>query len=202
MTTSCVHLDLLDSIDTDAFLMALRWFIARRGKPFEILSDRGTNFRGGAAELQASVAALEAPIREQLAGQEIEFRFNPPSSPHFGGTWEREIKSVKTALQVVLGNQTVTETVLQTVLRESSMQSPWVTSLAMLQTLTQSRQTYCLWDVVMHLSPKQSMHLVICSEDGDDIIARFLQTTSGPTSVVTICLTCRSDRNGRGRLTT
>ncbi|XP_070410955.1 uncharacterized protein [Nothobranchius furzeri] len=118
MTTSCVHIDLLESIDTDAFLMGLRRFIARRGKPFEILADRGTNFRGGAAELQTSFQTLEAPIQKQLAGQKIEFRFNPPGSPHFGGTWEREIKSVKAALRVVLQDQTVTESVLQTVLIE------------------------------------------------------------------------------------
>ncbi|KAL4008256.1 hypothetical protein ACER0C_002108 [Sarotherodon galilaeus] len=118
MTTSCVHLDLLDSIDTDAFLMVLRRFIARRGKPYEILSDCGTNFRGGETELRSSFSALEAPVKEQLAEQKIEFRFNPPGSPHFGGTWEREIRSVKTALQVVLGGNTVTEAVLQTVLVE------------------------------------------------------------------------------------
>ena len=118
MTTSCVYLDLLESIDTDAFLMALHRFIARRGKPFEILSDRGTNFRGGAAELQASFAALEVPLQEQLARQQIEFRFNPPGSPHFGGTWEREIKSIKSALQVILQDHTVAEPVLQTVLIE------------------------------------------------------------------------------------
>ncbi|XP_049326051.1 uncharacterized protein LOC111195703 [Astyanax mexicanus] len=118
MTTSCVHLDLLESIDTDAFLMALRRFVARRGKPFEILSDRGTNFRGGAAELQDAFASLEDSLRQHLADQQIAFRFNPPNAPHFGGTWEREIKSVKAALQVVLGNQTVMESVLRTVLIE------------------------------------------------------------------------------------
>lgn len=118
MMTSCVHLDLLESIDTDAFLMSLRRFIARRGKPFEILADRGTNFRGGAAELQASFAALEVPLQEQLARQQIKFRFNPPGSPHFGGTWEQEIKSIKSALQVILQDHTVAEPVLQTVLIE------------------------------------------------------------------------------------
>ncbi|XP_005167247.1 uncharacterized protein [Danio rerio] len=118
MTTSCIHLDLLESMDTDAFLMALRRFVSRRGKPFEILADRGTNFRGGATELQEAFTALEASLKEQLAGQEITFQFNPPHAPHFGGTWEREIRSVKTALQVVLGNRTVTESVLRTVLVE------------------------------------------------------------------------------------
>lgn len=44
MTTSCVHLDLLHSMDTDDFLMTLWRFIAHSGKPFEILADQGTNF--------------------------------------------------------------------------------------------------------------------------------------------------------------
>lgn len=47
MTIRAVHIDLLASLDSDSFLMALRRFIARRGKPYEILSDQGTNFKGG-----------------------------------------------------------------------------------------------------------------------------------------------------------
>ncbi|XP_052443245.1 uncharacterized protein LOC127984578 [Carassius gibelio] len=118
MTTSCIHLDLLENMDTDAFLMALRRFVSRRGKPYEILADRGTNFRGGATELQEAFTSLQGPLKEHLASQEIAFQFNPPQAPHFGGTWEREIRSVKSALQVVLGNQTVTEALLRTVLVE------------------------------------------------------------------------------------
>jgi hypothetical protein len=118
MTTRCVHLDLLESLDTEAFLMALRRFISRRGKPYEILADRGTNFKAGEARLEEAFQAMEPSLQDQLMDQQISFKFNPPGAPHFGGTWEREIKSVKTALRVVLGDQTVTETVLRTVLIE------------------------------------------------------------------------------------
>ena len=52
LTTHWVHLDLLSHMNTDSFLMVLRLFIARRGKPFKLLSYRGTNFIGGARELK------------------------------------------------------------------------------------------------------------------------------------------------------
>lgn len=118
LTTRCVHLDLLCSMDADSFLLALRRFIARRGKPFELICDRGTNFRGGERELSEAFAEMEPSLREQLANQKISFIFNPPHAPHFGGVWEREIKSVKASLQVVLKDHTFSEEVLSTVLIE------------------------------------------------------------------------------------
>ncbi len=90
--------------------------MARKGKPYEVLCDQGTNFRGGKRELQEASAAFEPAWKEQLAVQSISFRFNPPHAPDFGGTWEREIKSVKASLQVVLKDQIVLEEVLMTLL--------------------------------------------------------------------------------------
>lgn len=61
---------------------------------------------------------MERVLREQLAAEQIWFRFNPPNAPHFGGSWEREVRSVKTALRTTLGAQIVSEEVLRTVLLE------------------------------------------------------------------------------------
>ncbi|XP_035235202.1 uncharacterized protein LOC118206521 [Anguilla anguilla] len=118
MTTRCVHLDVLHSMDTDSFLMSLRRFVARRGTPFELLSDQGTNFRGGESELRVSFQVMSEELKTQLAKRQIRFQFNPPNAPHFGGTWEREVRSIKAALYVTMGAQTVTEEVLRTVLIE------------------------------------------------------------------------------------
>lgn len=118
LTTRCVHLDLPSHMNADSFLMALRRFIARRGKPFELLSDRGTNFIGGNRELQEVYQSLTSDLQAVLAKQRISFKFNPPHAPHFGGTWEREIRSIKIALQTTLGAQAVTEEVLRTVMSE------------------------------------------------------------------------------------
>ncbi len=91
-TVRAVHLDLLTSIDADSFLMALRRFIARRGTPAELYSDQGTNFKAGAKELREAFAAMSPDLQSLLAPYRINFRFNPPAAPHFGGAWEREIR--------------------------------------------------------------------------------------------------------------
>lgn len=118
LTTRAVHLDILTSINVDAYLMALRRFIARRGTPAEVWSDQGTNFKGGARELQEAFTNMTPTLQQQLARQRIRFCFNPPAAPHFGGVWEREIRSVKNALYTCVGAQPVYEEVMLTVLLE------------------------------------------------------------------------------------
>ncbi|XP_052418883.1 uncharacterized protein LOC127963166 [Carassius gibelio] len=118
LTTRAVHLDLLHSLDSDSFLMSLRRFIARRGTPAELYSDQGTNFKAGEKELRETFVGLSSELQQLLAKQKITFHFNPPAAPHFGGAWEREIRSVKSALYTVIGAQPVSDEVLRTVLLE------------------------------------------------------------------------------------
>lgn len=37
LTTQCIHIEILTSLNTDIFLMAFQRFITRCGQPFEIL---------------------------------------------------------------------------------------------------------------------------------------------------------------------
>ncbi|XP_055918520.1 uncharacterized protein LOC129950616 [Eupeodes corollae] len=48
MATKALHLEVVSDLSKDAFLAALRRFIARRGKCSIIYSDNGTNFQGAA----------------------------------------------------------------------------------------------------------------------------------------------------------
>ncbi|XP_035205954.1 uncharacterized protein LOC118180984 [Stegodyphus dumicola] len=41
-----IHLELVTSLSTETFIQSLRRFIARRGRPYVIYSDNGTNFVG------------------------------------------------------------------------------------------------------------------------------------------------------------
>lgn len=81
MVTCAVHLELADSLSTDAFLNVLRRFIGRRGQFNEIWSDNGSNFVGGHNKLRNELKKLkDSGIEEALACREIQWHFNPPAA--------------------------------------------------------------------------------------------------------------------------
>ncbi|XP_033097261.1 uncharacterized protein LOC117101394 [Anneissia japonica] len=118
LTTKAVHLEIIRNMNTDEFIMAFRRFVSRRGVPKELHSDCGTNFKGAERELHECFKAMSPELQAKLAHQQVEFKFNPPNAPHFGGIWEREIKSIKNAIKCCLKDRVVTEVVLQTVIVE------------------------------------------------------------------------------------
>ena len=57
LTVRCVHLEVVDDIDTDLFINTLRRFVNRRGYPKVFYSDCGTNFKGATNELKITIDA-------------------------------------------------------------------------------------------------------------------------------------------------
>ncbi|XP_072379310.1 uncharacterized protein [Diabrotica undecimpunctata] len=113
-----VHIELVSDLSTDTFLLALKRFISRRGKPQQIYSDNGTNFVGANHELQALSKFLisnQNKILELCSSENINWHFIPAHSPHFGGLWEAGIKSSKNHLKRVVGNNILTFEELSTV---------------------------------------------------------------------------------------
>ena len=51
LSTRVVHLELVTDMSTTKFLMALRRFIAQRGKPDSILSDNAVTFKAASKVL-------------------------------------------------------------------------------------------------------------------------------------------------------
>lgn len=94
-----VHLEKLNSLDTDSFLNGFRRFISRRGVPLKVWSDNGTNFVGGKSELSKSSSCLDQDaIQSYGTCKGIEWHFNPPHASHMGGIWERMIRTVRKVL--------------------------------------------------------------------------------------------------------
>ena len=119
MATRAVHIEVSHALDTDSFIMALRRFIARRGKPATIMSDNGSNFIGAERELREAMAEWnQAHIQDELSQDNIIWKFLPPTASHMGGVWERLVGTVKRALKIVIGTQTLTDEVLLTALVE------------------------------------------------------------------------------------
>ncbi|XP_066598555.1 uncharacterized protein [Prorops nasuta] len=105
LSTRAVHLELVSRLDTEAFSAALSRFISRRGKPAVMYSDNGLNFQGAYAELKrAYQCAVEAArARKTDSFGEIEWKFIPVATPHWGGLWESAVKSMKHHLKRSLG---------------------------------------------------------------------------------------------------
>ena len=99
LCSRAVHIELLDDMTTDAFINALRSFIALRGNVRQLRSDQGTNFVGARREFLESVKDMDQESLKQLG---CEFVMNPPSASHMGGAWERQIRTIRSVLTSIL----------------------------------------------------------------------------------------------------
>ncbi len=120
LSSRTVHLEVANSLDTDACMSALRLFICRRGQVAHIQSDNATNFIGAERELREALASLNhEQIQGALRKDGINWSFNPPAGSHHGGVWERVIRMVRKILSSVLKQQRLDDDGLQTVMCEA-----------------------------------------------------------------------------------
>ena len=98
-----IHVEILDDMTTDAFINALRCVIAIRGNVQTIRCDRGFNFTGAAREFNQSMKELdEEIIHDAMLTKQCQFVFNSPDASHMGGVWERQIRSIRSILNIIL----------------------------------------------------------------------------------------------------
>jgi hypothetical protein len=119
--TKAVHIELVTILITEAFLAALRRFIARRGKPRTIYSDNGTNFQGTAKQFHEIYSMLQSSseitrVQDFLANEGRDWRVIPPHGPHHAGLWEAAVKSMKYHLRRTMGAHNATYEELSTLL--------------------------------------------------------------------------------------
>jgi hypothetical protein len=102
----CLHLDIVTSLSTEAFLGSLQRFINNFGRPNTIYSDNGTNFVG-AVNLFKEVDWKK--VEKTSHSRQIRWIFNPPTASWWGGWWERLVRSVKDLLRRMIGRAKLSE---------------------------------------------------------------------------------------------
>ena len=113
MTVQAVHLEVLHTLSTDSFICALRIFIGRRANVEHIYFENATNFVGAEKNLKESIRKWnQRQITEFLVQKQVVWHFNTPLASHFGGSWERVIRSMRKEL---------TSTTLQTTFSEEGL---------------------------------------------------------------------------------
>ena len=106
-------------MSTDSFIAALRRFVSRRGAVGHVYSDNGTNFVGAERELKESIQRWnQHAIGDFLHQREIDWHFNPPQASHFGGSWERLVRSIRRVLTSLTQKVVFTDEELVTLVAE------------------------------------------------------------------------------------
>ena len=120
LTTRAVHIEVVPSLEAETCLTAITRLIARRGKR-------------AAKEMRDCINAWnQSDIETSLAQKVIKWKINPPGSPHFGGIWERLVRSCKKEMIAVLDGRSLTDDVLITTmcLLEQTMNARPLTSVS------------------------------------------------------------------------
>jgi hypothetical protein len=114
LVTKAVHLELVGNLTTESFLGALHRLIARRGHVRHLYSDNGSNFIGAANQETKKFKSFlkssefQSDVINKLTERNTEFHFIPARSPHMGGLWEINVKSVKNHIKRSIGLATPT----------------------------------------------------------------------------------------------
>ncbi len=98
--TRGIYIDLLPSLELTEFILSLKRFIVRRGRPERIYS--GGTFIGAAKWMKA--VSEDERNQNFLSVHQISWQFNLSRAPWWGGQLERMIFLVKGALNKTIGN--------------------------------------------------------------------------------------------------
>ena len=106
MSSRAIHIETSNTLETDSYINALRRFLAERGPVRQIRSDRGTNFVGAKRELANALSEMDhEKVKSHLLRENcnwIDMKMNFPAASHMGGSWERQIRTVRNVLSVLL----------------------------------------------------------------------------------------------------
>ena len=121
LVTSAIHLELIQDMSTEKFLLGLRRFVARHGSPCEIISDNASTFKLAQDTIDKlwGQVLTETDVISYSVNEKIKWNFIVELAPWMGGFYERLIGLVKRSLRKAIGKLCLTNGQLLTVLKEA-----------------------------------------------------------------------------------
>lgn len=122
LASRAVYIDLAEGYDTSSFLKVFRRFVALRGFPKIVYSDRGTQLVGANKQLDSMLYSGDEMVSElwkfSVKGGTVWKFTKSANSPWQNGCAEALIKSVKRCIQISVGENVLSYGELQTVMFE------------------------------------------------------------------------------------
>ena len=109
LATKLVHIEVVSSASTEAYIAAHKRFAYRKGMAKHIYSDHGSNFVGARNQMKElydflSLPSTDSAISDHLLSNRITWHHIPERAPHFGGIWEAVVKSAKHHMRKIIGH--------------------------------------------------------------------------------------------------
>ena len=121
LSVRATHLEVVADMSAEQFMMCLRRFIARKGKPNEIICDNAPQMKvtqKAVHKLWRDNVLEDADVESYVAKEGIRWKFITEYAPWMGGFYERLVKSVKKALRKAIGKSCLSYTQLETIITE------------------------------------------------------------------------------------
>jgi len=121
LVVRAIHLEIVEDISTDQFILCLRRFIARRGTPRQIISDNAKQFKS-ARKILAQIhqeTLLSDKTQDFVSGRGIKWTLIVDLALWMGGFYERLVGITKRVLRKTLGANSLTLIQLYTLLTEA-----------------------------------------------------------------------------------
>ena len=104
LVVRAIHLEIVEDMSADQFLLCLRRFIAKQGTPCRIISDKAKQFKSTRKVLSKAhqEAILSDKVQDYVTGHGIQWTLIVELAPWMGGFYERLAGITKRALRKTL----------------------------------------------------------------------------------------------------
>ena len=115
-----MHLELIETMSAEGFLLSVRRFIARRGKPKLIISDNASQIKLGNEVIENiwKNATGNTNVQSYISNECIKWKYTVAYAPWQGGFYERLVGLTKRSLRKALGRIRATKEHLLTLIQE------------------------------------------------------------------------------------